>query len=435
MHLYAGADGQLWMGTSAVRRFQLQADTIKLDQNALPPGVSAQPLVAVGGELYSGRRLPYAQSVLFTRADQENMVGEWRVILGERVLAASAGSDSLVCVGETGSVFRVSGAELESGGFVLNEASRLRVSEETTEPLRALVLGDGRVAAACGLPEPQFWVINTVGQTERRVPLDVPLEADPVALEDGFVLPLPGKLHFVRRTAGPPVKDLLLPIGAEGAAAGAEQRSWKHVIAAAADSVVAVDGGGRLLRVQYRTAPTPHLFEVTQLQLEQPVDQRPVVHDERLFLVDASGRLHVLDAATFDVLGDFDIGAPPGGPLYVAGDRLYLETESGELFCFDLAEEVKPLWSAPLAPQGGDHALAGAPLSSADGVIVTIRDGRVLVLNAETGAVAKQVRLPLPLDSGALAFGPHTVVTTVDGSVYRVDLAAMDEVAAESGER
>ena len=44
MHLHAGADGQLWLGTSAVRRFELQADTIKLDQNALPPGVATLTL-------------------------------------------------------------------------------------------------------------------------------------------------------------------------------------------------------------------------------------------------------------------------------------------------------------------------------------------------------------------------------------------------------
>jgi hypothetical protein len=431
MHLYAGADGQLWMGTSAVRRFELQADTIRLDQKELPPGVSAQPIVAMGGHLYSGRRLPYAQAVLFTRAEQEEMVGEWRVVLGERVLAMSAaGSESLVCVGETGSVFRVPAADVQNGGFVLTEASRLRVPEETTEPLRASVLSDGRIAVACGLPESQFWVVNTVGQTERRVPLDMPLEADPVALEEGFVLPLPGKLHFVRRTAGPPVKDLLLPIGAEGAGAGATQRAWKHVVAAGPDSVIAIDGGGRLLRVQYRTAPTPHLFEVTQLQLEQLVDQRPVVHNERLFGVDATGKLHVLDASTFDVQGEFDLGAAASGPLWAAGDRLFIETEPGALFCFEVAPEVKPLWSVPLAQEGnGDFALAGAPLASPEGVIVTCRDGRVLVLNPETGAVAKQVRLPLPLDSGAMVFGPQIVVTSVDGSVYQVNLSAMSNVA------
>ncbi|HUG91733.1 MAG TPA: PQQ-binding-like beta-propeller repeat protein [Planctomycetaceae bacterium] len=431
MHLSAGADGQLWMGTSAVRRFELQADTIKLDTNRLPPGVSTQPLVAAGSHLYSGRRLPFAQAVLFTRADQEQMVGDWRATLGERILAAAAGGDSLVCVGETGNVFRVTAADVGNGGFLLT-GSRLQVSEETVEPLRARALDDGRIAVACGLPEPQFWIVNTVGQTERRVPLNAPLEADPAALAEGFVLPLPGRLHFVRRSAGPPVKDLLLPIGGGAAAADAGAApAWKHVVAAGPDSVVALDGGGRLLRVQYRTAPTPHLFEVTQLTLDTPIDQQPVVHNNRLFLADAAGTLHVLDAATFDVQGEFELGAAASGPLWLAGERLYVETDEPELHCFELAPEVKPLWTAPLGParaaDGGGNGLAGAPLAIEGGVVVACRDGRVRVLDGQTGAAEKQLDLPLPLDSGPLVFGAFTLVPTVDGSVYRVDVSAMRE--------
>jgi hypothetical protein len=429
MHLYAGTDGQLWLGTSAVRRFQVEADTIKLDQKSMPPGVSTQPLSAIGSHLYSGRRLPFAQAVLFTRADQEQMVGEWRAVLGERIVAATAGgSGSLVCVGETGNVFRMTEADVERGGFILTEASKLRVAEDTTEPLRAAVLPDGRIAVACGLPEPQFWVVNTVGQTERRVPLDVPLESDPVALEEGFVLPLPGKLHFVRRTSGPPVRDLLLPVGAEGAA-GAVPRAWRHVVAAGPDSVVAIDSSDRMLRVQYRTEPTPHLFEVTNLQLEQPVDQRPVVENNQLFLADAGGRLQVLDAATFDVLGELELGGTASSPLWLAGERLYVEVDRSNLLCFELAPEVRQLWSVRLADAGGagDAGIAGPPLARGDHVLVAGQDGSVRLLDSATGETTKQLRLPLPLDAGPLEFGPHTLVRSIDGSVYRVDVSAMSE--------
>ena len=110
---------------------------------------------------------------------------------------------------------------------------------------------------------------------------------------------------------------------------------------------------------------------------------------------------------------------------------MYVETDAPELHCFELSPDVKPLWATALGGEGddgGDEAgLAGAPLETGEGVIIASRDGRVRLLDRETGAMKKQLALPLPLDSGPLGFGQSTLVTTIDGSVYRVDVSAMSE--------
>ncbi|MBW3539929.1 MAG: PQQ-binding-like beta-propeller repeat protein, partial [Planctomycetes bacterium] len=432
MHLYAGANGQLWMGTSAVRKFDLEAETLKVDPTQMPRGTSSQPLWMTGQQyVYSGRRSPYSSAVLFTRADRDQLVGEWLVVLGEPLLAWTTAGDSLVTAGESGNVFRVTADALQAGGFVLSEARRLPLHEDLNDPLGARELAGGRLAVYSPAPEPRVWVLNSAGQIERGVPLDDSLEADPVALGEGLALPLPGRLKYVGARLGEAaVADYLMSIG------DVERPRWVHLETSADDSVLAVDSRGKLMRIELRMAPKRHLYEVAQLELPAPVDVPFCVYEGKAIVADASPRLHVLDALTLDALGESPLDSPATSALYAVDGRVYVETGGQALHAFALEPELKRLWTLPLVAAAGANGpeprgLAGAPLATPEGLLVTDKSGVIRLLDAETGEPRRTLRLPLPITHGPRLLGPNFIAATIDGSIYRIDPSQM----ADAGEQ
>lgn len=412
MFLSPGPDGQLWFSGSAIRKLQLKTESIKLDPAEIAAGTSTQPLQNISQYLYAGRKLPYSNAVLFTQADRDSMSGLWRTVLGSRVLAVVPVKDGgIISVTEGGEVYLVSGGELAQGGFKRASSTQLKVPPDLTEPMRASVLSDGRIAVDCAGSQPQLWIIGPTGQVDRQVTLEKPLEAAPVLLGAGVVLPLPGRLRLLKGDSGTGVEDYIATVDKEIAT------KWKFVAAIDETDLIAVNDQGKLTRVQFRTTPVAHLAEVATRTLVAPVDVALGVREDRLYLAGADSSLQQLDAASLETLSEVRLEAPASFPPAIIGDRLFIESGNARLNAFSISEHLKPLWTFPLDGSG----LSGPPARFGNLLVISQRDGIVTAIDPTTGESSAKIDVGQPLVLGPQTIESVLVATTIDGSLVRVE--------------
>jgi outer membrane protein assembly factor BamB len=184
---------------------------------------------------------------------------------------------------------------------------------------------------------------------------------------------------------------------------------------------VAVDSAGSLMRFQYRTDPRPHLFEVRNLPLKSPVNVPFAAFEGVVVFADAARQLHVLDAQSFQILGSLPLEGDVTNAIWMAGGKVFVETNRTELHAFELTPEPKKLWTLSLENSG----LAGAPLAVGPALLVTKQNGDVLLVDPNTGTVGKRASLGQRLVATPFPFGNRILVPSLDGSLYSLESLLM----------
>jgi len=417
IHLSVGPGGFLWMASSKLQRFQLTTDSIKVDPNRIAAGLSSQPLQSIGSQLFVGRRLAHSASVIFTRVERDaspQMVTHWRTVVGSGLIECQRMSNGLLlCLTETGGLFHVRDNELDVMGFKFNIEGELRLPVGLASPLGSVRFSDGRVAVWCGLPEPRLWILNTVGTIEQEIDLQKePLEAPPVLTEGGIVAPLPGRLKLVARTAGQgPAREFTAPVE------GGKKRRWVKTVGIDSKHLLVLDGGGDLVRLEYRTAPAPHLYPISKIKLGTPLDRDLLVHRGQVVLATSDRKLQLLGAADLQVVANVDLPAAATAGPWAVGNRVLVETGRKQLMCLDPADNLKVLWTSEI----NGHSVAGSPLSVDGRLMIAFDDGRVVVVNSADGQVGRSVELGQPVALGPRAYGKKILVSSIDGTLYRIE--------------
>jgi outer membrane protein assembly factor BamB len=415
LFLKAGADGRLWMAGSAFRSFRLLTDTIAYDEaNRLATGLTTQPLQLVDRYFFVGRQQPFHRAVLFTPIEREQLTSRWRTLCGSAPIAMAGEKDRLVCVTETGDVYRFDETDVNTGGFVTESTTSLPVADTTETPLTATALTEGLLAISAGNPQPTLWLIDMSGRIVREIVLPQPLEASPIAIKAGIVLPLPGRLKIVLQNDGSPPEDY--PARIEQG----EKPKWRHLIPLDEDEFLAVNDSGRLSRIQFRNSDVPHLAEVNSVTLPQPVDIAPIVADGRLFVADAAGRLTMSDLSNLEMLSEIKLDAPASNRLWFVDGSLLVESSRKSLREFRVENgQLNPGWTLPL----DGNSLAGAPLTIDGRLVVALKNGDVLSLNPLDGKIVDELAINQPLALGLRKVGDLLVLPTIDGSLHRVGAA------------
>ena len=411
--LATGPDSQMWMLSSALRRFELTQDSLLPAKQELAIGLASQPLQISGDSLYVGRRLAYSRAVLFAEADRQQMILQWQVSLGGAVLectAPSAADAAVICVTSLGDLYQVTPQKLARGGFDTQSLGQLPVPEGLSSALEATRLGDGRLAVYCGGNESRLWLPGSDG-LPREQKLPGALQAAPVRMGGGLLLALPGRLRLSGRAAGESaVEDLPAPIGHD------EPPRWVSLAALDETQAVVLSEQGRVARVRFGTAPVPHLEEITHWDTGSPVDLPLGLDAGRLFLIDSTSRLVALAASSLEPLAQVVLEASPGSHPRPAGDLVLVELKTGRLVAFDIDAKLSKKWD--VAMDGA--VLAGDPLVLDKELVVALSDGRVLWLEAESGAILRSVELGQQLSFGPQAWGESIVVGSLDGTLIVV---------------
>lgn len=410
IYLSTGPDGQMWMYSSALRRFELTRNSLLPDQQELAVGLASQPLQAVGDSLFLGRQLPYSRAVLFAEADRQQMLVQWQVAVGAGILASTAPAaqdGTVVCVTTLGDLFQVTPQKLARGGFDMQPLGQLPIPEGLSESLSAVRLGDGRLAVYCAGAQPRLWLPGSDGMP-REHKLAQGLQSDPVRLAGGLLLALPGRLRLFGRGGGDSsVEDLPAPIGQD------EPPRWLSLAALDEIQAVVLSEQGRVARIQFGTAPVPHLEEITHWDAGNPVDLAMALAGGRLFLVDSTSRLVMLEASTLDPVAHVVLEASPAARPRPAADQVVVELKTDRLVSFDIARKLEKRWEIPL----GGAALIGDPLVLEGELLIALSDGQILWLDSQTGKATGTVELGQNLGFGPQKWGETIVVGTIDGTL------------------
>lgn len=417
-----GPDGQMWMYSSALKRFALSQTSLLPEKEQLAVGLASQPLQSSGDSLFLGRRLPYSPAVLFAEADRQQMAVQWQIALGAGILATTtpaAQDGSVLCVTSLGDLFLVTPQKVARGGFELQSGGQIPVPDGLTEPLSAVRLGDGRLAVYCSGSEPRLWLPGSDGVSrERKLPQG--LEAEPVRLAGGLLLALPGRLRLVGRPAGEPaVEDLPAPIGQ------AEPPRWRGLAAVDETHAIVLSERGRVARIQFGSAPVPHLEEITDLEIGNPVDLPMAVAGDRVFVADAASRLVMLKTSTLEPMAEIVLEATAAARPRPAGDQVVVELKNGRLVSFDAAGKLEKKWEFPL----GGRMLTGDPLVADGRLIVALSDGRIVWLDAATGKETRALELGQELSLGPQKWGDAIVVGSIDGTLISVSAPSEQNAA------
>ncbi len=414
IYLSAGSGGQLWMSSSALRKFTLLNSGIKLDKNKIADGLGAQPMQLIGNNLYLARRLLSSNSVIFTIANRDEMTSSWKSILGTDILATySYRENGLICITSDGDVFRVRNTDFDpdSSSFKEKTITQLKLPEGLTAPLKTTQLSDGKIAVYCGSPEPTLWLLNTFGQLEQTVELKAPLQAMPVLLGDGIALPFQNKISVFRKGHGlNSVQDFVLPD--QNAADG----TWKQLISTTKDQCIALTSSGQIVSLQYRTTPVRHLAVLSITDNKQPIDFKAGSGKNTLAVADASGQLQLLDAKTAQQKAKLQLPSPATNDLWISEELLFVESKLS-LSCYNIADGLQKVWDLKLP----DASLAGPPGIFEKQLLLTLQNGTLMTVDANTGKIQTEIKVPLPASGSIVDLEKFMIVPTVDGSLYRID--------------
>lgn len=413
VHLLAGPQGQLWMASEDLRKFRVRTNAVELLQDTAARGVHLRPIQFKDQHVFVTTNESYSSSVFFSKVDPQKMEGLWRTVVGTHVVAASAaaGDQSLLAVGDFGQIFRIPLSAIRDGEFVLDAISQYLLPDKLNEQVGGLALKDGRVAAYCGGPEPFVWTFVPTGQLEQKWKLNDAPQVPLVSLADGVVAALPGRLQMTAVRGVNAVQDYRAAQGVD------EQTSWKSLVAISDTQVVAINSKNEAVRVEYRAAPRPHLFEVSVTPLEQSVDLRPAVAGEFLAMCTSEGNLQLASATTLEKLNEVALGAIASAPPYAAGNHLFVEVSRRELKVFGNSQELPQTATIPL----DGKFLVGPPAVHGDGYVACLSDGTVLVLDADGQPGGEPINLGQDAQKGPIAVGNSLVVIGLDGSLYSLD--------------
>ncbi|MEI8018510.1 MAG: PQQ-binding-like beta-propeller repeat protein [Schlesneria sp.] len=407
-----GPDNQFWSAGSAFRRFEINSNTIRMDSVSTAPGIASQPLQLVGEQFCVGRKSIYSDAVTFSAIEREKLTSPWRIIVGDAPLEMISSRDGgVIWIGESGTVYTLGKNRIIQGGFDLKAGTDLELPTNVTSRIRATLLPDQRLVVVAAGETITAFMLNQTGQLVDKYKLNEAPQADPVLLDEGLVFPLPSRLKMVTLAAGrKAVQDMMLPVGEK------QEHRWSHLIRIDGKELIACDGNGRLSRIQFRSGDVPHLAEVAELQLGQPVDVKPFLLGEFLFVADASGVIRQLNVRSFDTDGQTNLTAPIKN-IWPLGANLLVQAGDRKLHCLSEGKTLMEQWSYDLL----NLDPVGPAILKDDQVWLACQNGTVIVLNRESGAEARRITLPQTLSIGLRQIQETLFAVASDGTLYRLD--------------
>ncbi|MCH8828433.1 MAG: PQQ-binding-like beta-propeller repeat protein, partial [Planctomycetes bacterium] len=425
-YVVTGPNGQFWIASNRLRRYQLKTTTVVPFVPKKEPlfGRASQPPRLVGRFLYLASHRSATDSVTVTQTDKDTLQGDWRAVLGAEIKSwmIDPANKRIICINEEGQVYRLANDDIAGGGFALTSSARVW-SQDAKDPPRIFSIGKNRIGVFTFGKSPSLTIINELGVVERTDRMDKPLQAAPVILPSGIVLPLEGRLKFIPTSAGGIVRDFQLKVGA-----GSQPR-WTH-LAALGNEIIAAHDGGAIIRIQIKTtAGRRGLVAAVTRQLESPLDRGFVVVGGKIVIADAAGNLQLLSPSTLQPMAPaikLSVGdtGKVSQSLWTLNGRVYVETDQNRLRCFTVGRDLEEVWKERVSLNDG-RGLAGPPQMSDGKLLIATRSGVIRLLDPETGIdTQKPFDLGERISHSPRPFGTGFIVPSVDGSLHRFSLSS-----------
>ena len=172
-------------------------------------------------------------------------------------------------------------------------------------------------------------------------------------------------------------------------------------------------------RVEERThyiadAPDPPFHFLWQFFAKQLLEFPPALDDGFMFLVNKTGEVYVIDAATGKVVRRANLGNDVTSPAYSDG-TLYLAQTSGTLTALDV-RTAKPKWTFK-----ADSELESSPLVADDTVYFGSDDGDFYALDAASGKQRWKAELGHDVKASPSIDGDVVYVGDYEGTIWALD--------------
>ncbi len=414
LHVQLGPDQQFWLSSTAVRGFELAANSIKLHPQLATAGLTTQPLQMLGETLFAGRRSPYSQAVTLANLDREKLTGTWRTVVGARpLLCSGAEPGPVLLITDQGAVWTFSAKRLTTGGFDQRTPAEIEIPPLFDKPLLSRSLHDGRAVLTAATTPPQLWIVEAGGSLGKPVKLPEAVEVAPLSLDAGLVLARPGRLSI--QTSGQRIEDWRAPKEDDG------PRRWSALVRLSGTRFLAVDDRGTWRRLQVEQGEIPHLSEVGHVALP-PLLTEPALCGNLVVLLDESGTLQTIDSQTLDPVEQRQLPGSARGAAAVDADFLLAWTDDKVLGC--PAKQLRQGWTTATPGQ----RWIGQPLAQADRIWLASATGTVVAFDRQNGEQSQTVTCPQSLSGHLLLVEGAVWATAVDGTLYRVSPAVEGSV-------
>ncbi len=151
----------------------------------------------------------------------------------------------------------------------------------------------------------------------------------------------------------------------------------------------------------------------------------PTLAGDKTFLGGCDSFLHIVDVNNGQAVGQpLAIDAPTGSTPSVLGNRVFVPTYAGEIFCYQMPETT-PLWRFKNPQLAAEFKNS---VAVADGLAVAAsRNKRVFAIDVDNGQVVWEQTLRKRCDASPVIAGSRVVVASADGRITLFDLKNGEE--------
>ena len=149
------------------------------------------------------------------------------------------------------------------------------------------------------------------------------------------------------------------------------------------------------------------------------INGAPALTDDRVLFGGCDALLHVVSLQDGEGIAEVDTGAyVAGSPAYIDG-RAYVANFANKIVAIDIAA-AEVVWEYENEdPEGTFYS---SPASDGESVVVGGRDGRLICVDALTGAFRWSFTATADIDSSPVIAGNRVVCASMDGFLYILDI-------------
>ncbi len=415
---YAAAEGKrLWVADSQLARYEINAAAGQIESRAITDRGSrfVQPPMLLGDVLFHIRKRGTSPGLMVSAVSANDQEPIWQTWVAAPLASeplVDAASGKFTAITASGGMFRLALDDLREGKPVPKPLLAIEPGKLAKPIAAATQLDGGMFAMTAGAGTKPIVVYDPKEDDKRFRFLLSPGEmaSAPCAFGGGVLVPcINGQVHLLDpRTFGELAKPFERPVK------GVEFWEWRSPVVAGEKRAVLCDGDKRLFVISIEGDSEPTLVSSGAATMPKALVSPLAVLGENVFVVDASDKLLTFALPNLTPGRQHDLGGHCLlGPRRV-GKLVLVSSDKDRLFAFDEKQEL--VWQTPL-PYG---ALAGAPYSVGDELIVAARSGTIARISAADGKELSHVNAGCTLGTGPVLVSGRMIVGGSDGSAIEV---------------
>lgn len=405
--------GHIWLGENALTKYAISPTGNRLTVQSLADDYNrsqfVSPITISDNVLLQVRARRGKSGYIVTAASTSDGAPYWETDIGATPAGnplASSSPRAIISADANGQVYRFDAEAIQSRAL----SQALPEPEDTKAMLfdsSALLPDGGAVFASTGKSEARIYT-PTGSEPIKKIDLPAAVACQPTPFGDGWLAPLSvGQVFYLDSQAAEPLAAPFQPTLTPG-----RQLSWQPATAVDDEQFLLTDGSEKVYLVELRIDGAPALVPTAEASVgPSPLTTRMVQLGKLAIAGTAEGQAALFQLPTLDAGERVDLGGSIAWGPYVAGDVAVFGLVGGDLVAINTQGEIAWKSAAP------GEALLGPPLVNAGNMVIAGQSGIVSIVDLSNGNVVKRLDAGQPLAGGPVKLQNRMVVTARDGAL------------------